>query len=118
MLNLLSNYVGYESWYDFKKQKESSLNVEKKAGRNKRKRNGIPTKQSTSTPQKENQQKNYWYLFGGVIALILTSIIIFWDNIFPKTYKYCFVNADRDTSIHSSINIKVIKETNLLFITP
>lgn len=79
----------------------------RKSRRNKRKRKSLSRPNNLHQLSKKKINKNYWYLFA--IALILTSIIIFWDNIFLKHINIAS-DADRDTSIHSSINIKVIKE--------
>lgn len=83
--------------------------LRKKQKQKKRNRPFRPNTIYINSSKKENQQKLLVFIWRSY-CLNFNFIIIFWDNIFPKTYKYCFVDADRDTSIHSSINIKVIKE--------
>lgn len=124
MLNLLSNYVGYDSWYEFKKQqthlqkyRERDLEPEEK---------NISPKEVNSNLQKNNtdnqfidkkniSKKRFFnrhkaYIGGTFLCFILVLLVLFSDNLLKKTYKFCFTDADRGTSIQNNIDIKIIKE--------
>lgn len=124
MLNLLCNYVGYDSWYEFKKQialpqefKEEILEPEEKNNPNQGENDNLQKnnnenqiiKEKTTAKKKSffNQSKFY---FGGVIFSIILFLTFFSDDLFKKTYKFCFTDADRGTSIQNIIDIKIIKE--------
>lgn len=118
MLNLLSIYAGYESWFDFKKQHSSenkeitntsTENLEQK-----------PILQKNNIVNQEHNKNNNYKLFKNVKTYIwvTTSIIlgvlivflVFSEQIFKKTYQFCFTDADRGTNIQSTIDIRVIKD--------
>ena len=118
MLNLLSIYAGYESWFDFKKQHSSedkeitnntTENLEQK-----------PILQKNNIVNQEHKEKNNYKLFKNTKTYIwvITSIILgvlivflaFSDQFFKKTYQFCFTDADRGTNIQSTIDIRVIKD--------
>lgn len=156
MLNLLSTYTGYDSWYDFKKQHlfsgellqdETSLSdqeikeLEETISNLPISTNTEiqPTKEEVKLPENidlqksttENQtisenkntniesvsikprknffQRNIWAIVTSVLISI-TGILGFKDEIFSKTYKYCFTDADRSTSIINTLEIRVMKE--------
>ncbi|MGK6342147.1 hypothetical protein ACMGDK_07905 [Chryseobacterium sp. DT-3] len=158
MLNLLSIYAGYESWYDFKKQhlfagellqenedleQEEILELEKtvssapelpKAEIQSQKtelqpqenidlqksipENQIITHNPVTIPPTEIQppvarknllKKNAWAIVTSVLIAI-TGILGFKDQIFSKTYKYCFTDKDRGVSVINTLEIRVIKE--------
>ena len=93
MLNLLSNYIGYDSWYEFKKQHsyidESFKKEEEKSIFNLR----------------------YSYIYSIILLCLLFGIgILLFGELFNKTYQFCFTDADRGNSIQNNINIKIIKE--------
>ena len=118
MLNLLSIYAGYESWFDFKKQHSSenkeitntsTENLEQK-----------PILQKNNIVNQEYKEKNNYKLFKNtktyiwvitsIILGILIVFLVFSDQIFKKTYQFCFTDADRGTNIQSTIDIRVIKD--------
>lgn len=158
MLNLLSIYAGYDSWYEFKKNhlfagelltdeqelddneiKElektvsSALNLPKtekepqKAdfqpqenivlqesnidnqtiGENSQV--SKPIQKTPVKPQKRNHQRTAWIAATAVFVTLL-GLLGFKDQIFQKTYVYCFTDADRNLSVQRDIEIKVIKE--------
>jgi hypothetical protein len=158
MLNLLSIYAGYSSWYDFKKNhlfagellsddkdlsddelKElektisSALNLaqpteEPKKPEQKNEENTIlqenntenqtiekkqiisePTLKAEEKPTKKNYQRSAWIAATSVFVVLL-GLLGFKDEIFQKTYKYCFTDADRNLNVQRDIEIKVIKE--------
>ncbi|MBO6183259.1 MAG: hypothetical protein J6O88_01025 [Chryseobacterium sp.] len=158
MLNLLSIYAGYASWYDFKKNhlfagellseekdlsddelKElektisSALNLpktedetKKLASKNEEKvvlqennteNQTIEKKQSILEssqitdikPLKKNYQRAAWIAAASVFVILL-GLLGFKDEIFQKTYVYCFTDADRNLNVQRDIEIKVIKE--------
>ena len=118
MLNLLSIYAGYESWFDFKKQHSSedkeitnntTENLEQK-----------PILQKNNIVNQEYKEKNnykllkntktYIWVITSIILGILIVFLVFSDQIFKKTYQFCFTDADRGTNIQSTIDIRVIKD--------
>jgi hypothetical protein len=158
MLNLLSIYAGYSSWYDFKKNhlfagellsddkdlsddelKElektisSALNLaqpteEPKKPEPKNEKNTIlqenntenqpiekkqiisePTLKAEEKPTKKNYQRSAW-IAATLVFVVLLGLLGFKDEIFQKTYKYCFTDADRNLNVQRDIEIKVIKE--------
>jgi len=158
MLNLLSIYAGYDSWYDFKKQhlfagellqeseeldEEEIQQLENIVSNSPELPNSeiihkktelpeqeIPDLQKSNTEnqiinqnkeeitqtfsQKEKTKKNFFkknvWAFVTSILIITTGLLGFKDEIFSKTYKYCFTDADRSISIINTLEIKVIKE--------
>ncbi|MFL9834822.1 hypothetical protein [Chryseobacterium terrae] len=158
MLNLLSIYAGYDSWYDFKKNhlfagellsddkdlsdddaKElektisTALNLPKTEDeakklefssqenidlqKNNTENQLIEKKQALSEspkaeeikPSKKNYQKTAWIATASVFVILL-GLLGFKDEIFQKTYVYCFTDADRNLNVQRDIEIKVIKE--------
>ena len=158
MLNLLSIYAGYDSWYDFKKNhlfagellseekdlsddelKElektisSALNLPKTEAEPKKlvshneenivlqenntENQTIEKKQpilessqiTEAKPLKKNYQRAAWIAAASVFVILL-GLLGFKDEIFQKTYVYCFTDADRNLNIQRDIEIKVIKE--------
>lgn len=158
MLNLLSIYAGYSSWYEFKKKhlfanevltEDSDLSEEELNDLEKtisaltelpksenppqthpiiipentvlQKNNTeneliekISNKKTTLSetdikPQKKSYQKAVWIAVSSVFVILL-GLLAFKDEIFQKTYTYCFTDADRNLSVQRDIEIKVIKE--------
>ncbi|MFC7346721.1 hypothetical protein ACFQO9_08360 [Chryseobacterium zhengzhouense] len=158
MLNLLSIYAGYDSWYEFKKNhlfagelltdeqelddneiKElektvsSALNLPKTEKEPQKadfqpqenivlQESNIdnqtivensqvskPTQKTPVKPQKRNHQRTAWIAATAVFVTLL-GLLGFKDEIFQKTYVYCFTDADRNLSVQRDIEIKVIKE--------
>ena len=158
MLNLLSIYAGYDSWYDFKKKhlfagellsdekdlsdeelKElektvsSALNLPKTESEPKKtefnseentvlqnnniENQPIEKKQPISEiadrseikPLKKNHQRTAW-IAATLVFVTLLGLLGFKDEIFQKTYVYCFTDADRNLNVQRDIEIKVIKE--------
>lgn len=158
MLNLLSIYAGYDSWYDFKKNhlfagellsdekdlsddelkelektvssalnlpkteeeptKLVSSNQENTVLQENNTENQIIEKKQTILesskiseikPPKKNYQRTAWIAAASVFVILL-GLLGFKDEIFQKTYKYCFTDADRNLNVQRDIEIKVIKE--------
>lgn len=158
MLNLLSIYAGYSSWYEFKKKhlfanevltedsdlSEEELNdlektisalTELPKSENPPQTHPIPipenivlqknntenelieeisNKKTTLSetdikPQKKAYQKAVWIAVSSVFVILL-GLLGFKDELFQKTYTYCFTDADRNLSVQRDIEIKVIKE--------
>jgi hypothetical protein len=158
MLNLLSIYAGYDSWYEFKKQhlfagelltddedlseeeiqelEKTVLNspeqpktvistgkTELKTAENTDLQKSItenqPISQKPRTTQTTNfeaikSKKNFFqtnaWAIVTTILIIITGLLGFKDQIFSKTYKYCFSDADRGVGVINTLEIKVIKE--------
>jgi len=58
---------------------------------------------------KKSHQRTIWIAVTAVFAILL-GLLGFKDEIFEKTYTYCFTDADRNQKVQSTIEIKVIKE--------
>lgn len=165
MLNLLSIYAGYDSWYDFKKQhlfagellldnedpEEEEIQKQEKtefetleipkteipakkteyqgkentALQKSVYDNQIITQNTATTVQagiqslvvrKNFVKKNAWIIIT-TILIAITGILGFKDQIFSKTYKYCFTDKDRGVSVINTLEIRVIKanESPLLY---
>jgi hypothetical protein len=83
MLNLLSNYVGYGNWNDFKQA-----------------HGGIKT---------ENKRKTTWFLY--VLAIIPLALIAYSLIDFDHTYEFCMVDEDYGQPISEiPLNIKILVE--------
>lgn len=158
MLNLLSIYAGYDSWYEFKKthlfagellkdedeitgeeanqlqkivsevnipdsdeiKPQKSLSEETKTDNlqknntenqyiNKNSDNSENAQKNLIKNSKKNYQKTAW-IAATAIFVTLLGLLGFKDEIFQKTYVYCFTDADRNLSVQRDIEIKVIKE--------
>ncbi|KFF27869.1 hypothetical protein [Chryseobacterium vrystaatense] len=158
MLNLLSIYAGYTSWYDFKKQHlfagellqenedleeeeiqelektvssaadvtkieisprkiefqpQETADLQKSTPENQTiKQITTPTSHTeiqTPSPRKNFFKKNAWAIITSIL-ITLTGILGFKDEIFSKTYKYCFTDKDRGVSVINTLEIRVIKE--------
>lgn len=165
MLNLLSIYAGYDSWYEFKKQhlfagellsenedleEDDIQELEKTvSSAPELPKTEIPTQKIEYQPQEntdlqksntDNQtntqkptttapaeiqpvpakknfvKKNAWAIITSILIAI-TGVLGFKDEIFSKTYKYCFTDKDRGVSVINTLEIRVIKENEspLLF---
>ncbi len=58
---------------------------------------------------KKNYQRTAW-ITATLIFVILLGLLGFKDEIFDKTYSYCFTDADRNQKVQSTIEIKVLKQ--------
>lgn len=165
MLNLLSIYAGYDSWYEFKKQhlfagellsededleEEEIQELEKTvSSAPELPKTEIPAQKTEYQPQEnidlqksttDNQtntqkptttapaemqpvpakknfvKKNAWAIITSILIAI-TGVLGFKDELFSKTYKYCFTDKDRGVSVINTLEIRVIKENEspLLF---
>lgn len=86
ILNLLSQYTGYENWQDFTKKNEVAIPAQSK------------TLKTT-------------VLALVVSIIILGSSIILWQNSFtPKNFKFCFIDQYRNTVITQPIEIEILQQ--------
>lgn len=141
MLNILSVYIGYNSWSEFKKKneivdekrilevphiaehenvsvkEERSLNVVKKEIEVVKQDKEEVTVRSDHQPEKHNFLKKYLWL--GISALLFATVLVlvFYDNLFYKKYTYAFTDADRNSSIKGELDVKIIRdnESPILF---
>lgn len=58
---------------------------------------------------KKSYQRTAWIAATSVFVILL-GLLGFKDEIFEKTYTYCFTDADRNQKVQSTIEIKVLKE--------
>ncbi len=158
MLNILSIYAGYTSWYDFKKnhlfaneileksqaehdsqfadEEISEETPQIEAEEQKIPENPVkttdekPVLQNTDTDNQEikeiqtdaeiseksipeegkSKRKNYIWAAAAAVVAGLAALLGFGGDLFIDKYTYCFVDADRNANVHSSLDIKVIKE--------
>lgn len=158
MLNLLSIYADYGSWYEFKKQhlfagellqedddsgdqsdKESlktvsnsditskgdilpekpvendvkDIDLQNNPTENQSTNQKPPFINYSTLPVVKSDKKSYQKLAWIAASSLLVTIMVllgFKDEIFQKTYTYCFTDADRNQNVQSTIEIKVIKQ--------
>ena len=129
MLNMLSAYIGYLSWYEFKKnfseetpslEEETEINTftepeieEKEEEKEENTIALLDTKTTENQPKEKKVFSNikaYIWVITSVVLALFIIILLSADGLFKKSYKFCFTDADRGTAIQSTINIKVIKE--------
>ncbi|MCU7614213.1 hypothetical protein N0B16_07160 [Chryseobacterium sp. GMJ5] len=158
MLNLLSIYADYSSWYEFKKQhlfagellledddsgdqsdKESlktvansditsksdilpekavenevkDINLQNNPTENQSINQKPPISNNITVPVVKSDKKSYQKLAWIAASSLLVTVMVllgFKDEIFQKTYTYCFTDADRNQNVQSTIEIKVIKQ--------
>jgi len=144
MLNILSVYVGFNSWSEFRKknpiaeQKKliETTNVpvinEAIATDNQEampiSKPEIPVDNQTSydvnqninfsnNESKPNFLKRYLWLGISVFLFAIVLILVFYDNLFYKKYTYAFTDADRNSSIKGELDVKIIRdnESPILF---
>jgi len=167
MLNILSVYAGYQSWFEFKKhnkfpdeiiendeqnEEHIALEIEEKPKEESfsstepqnaplveknndtkpvlQNNNTVNQEDNTSTTISKNtietakpknvfiqRLKQYLWLGLSIIFGICAALLGFKDEIFGKTFTYCFTDADRSAGIQTHIEIKVYKENEspLLF---
>ena len=100
MLNLLSRYVGFDSWKDFVDEQIS--------------KEAIPQKKEVKRPTKK--MSFAWYYW-----LVLPLLLGIGYGIMPqeKTYHFCFVDIDRKTPIQHTVDIEWLREgeSSLFFST-
>ena len=109
MLNLLSNYVDYDSWYEFKKQHEY---IDKSFKKDKITISKTKHTENKIIKEKKNLNFDLRYIIYSVILLCLLfgMGILLSSELLNKTYQFCFTDADRGNSIQNNIDIKIIKE--------
>ncbi|MBQ0151278.1 MAG: hypothetical protein KBS61_00060 [Chryseobacterium sp.] len=158
MLNLLSIYAGYSSWYEFKKQhlfagelmsnependentaeetdsiinfqqdstkieavdeKIDEISIKNPVLQNNTTVNQVveQIQQPLTNPNSEEEKTSkksflkYIWIAASAIIAILVGLFVFKDELFQKTYTYCFTDADRNQNVKSVIEIKVIKQ--------
>lgn len=135
MLNILSVYIGYNSWSEFRKknpiadekknpvtaeipdlQETASLQKEETAEIVKPviSIDSNPTnelKQNFDSPEvKPNFLKRYLWLGISVFLFLTVLILVFYDNLFYKKYTYAFTDADRNSSIKGELDVKIIRD--------
>ena len=88
---------------DLQKNNTDSQLVEQKPA------NANSSLESNTKPLKKNYQRTAWIAASSVFVVLL-GLLGFKDEIFQKTYVYCFKDADRNLNVQSTIEIKVIKQ--------
>jgi hypothetical protein len=66
-------------------------------------------KNRTEKSTKKSYQRTAWIAATSVFVILL-GLLGFKDEIFDKTYTYCFTDADRNQKVQSTIEIKVLKD--------
>jgi len=83
MLNLLSEYVGYANWNDFKRNNNSVV----------------------TTKQKKGSSKKYW------ILLLVIPVLVFagfnWKG--ENNFHFCLVDEDKNEPITSVVDVKILQ---------
>jgi hypothetical protein len=140
MLNILSVYVGYSSWFEFKKknpiavtgEETTAVEVSEPAIEEPSEKVSVEQIQNpiTENPpvsidnqafdeinkninfksQEQNFLKRYLWLGISVFLFAIVLILVFYDNLFYKKYTYAFIDADRNSSIKGELDVKIIRE--------
>ena len=143
MLNILSVYVGYNSWSEFRKKnplaedkrpfevppivvaqennpaiKETAPEITKPEViiENKTTEEKINIKDDFQH-ERHNFLKKYLWLGISVLLFVTVLILVFYDNLFYTKYTYAFTDADRNSSIKGELDVKIIRdnESPILF---
>ena len=143
MLNILSVYVGFNSWSEFRKKNpiaedkrtitsppaspENEIISVSKIEYKEDIKPAIPAENQTvdevnqnitfSSESKPNFLKRYLWLGISVLLFATVLILVFYDNLFYKKYTYAFTDADRNSSIKGELDVKIIRdnESPILF---
>ncbi|MCG2792400.1 MAG: hypothetical protein L6262_02480 [Weeksellaceae bacterium] len=140
MLNILSVYVGFNSWSDFRKKNPIADDspaiqrddTEKEAIQDNLPESAITLKPASSMDNqafdeinyninfgnnKQNFLKKYLWLSMSVFLFVIVLVLIFYDNFFYKKYTYAFTDADRNSTIKGELDVKIIRdnESPILF---
>jgi len=136
MLNILSVYAGYNSWFDFKKKNKIALEEKPALEIKSQDIADLPQKSEITeikTPVEtlisiDNQAvdeinrniitsekrhsflRTYLWLGISIFLFAIVLILVFYDNIFYKKYTYAFTDADRNSSIKGELDVKIIRE--------
>lgn len=135
MLNILSVYVGFNSWSEFKKKNPIADDrriveipnpiLENEIAVIKDEPAEIITKPETSIDNQaldeinknidfSNNKKSFFrkYLWLGISIFLFATVLIlvFYDNLFYKKYTYAFTDADRNSSIRGELDVKIIRD--------
>ncbi|GGG61305.1 hypothetical protein [Epilithonimonas arachidiradicis] len=140
MLNILSVYAGYNSWFEYKKKNpiavineeaQSSLPIETTTGKIPEivQTKQLPTVINEKPPvsidnqafdeinqninfktPKQNFLKTYLWLGISAFLFAVVLVLVFYDNLFYKKYTYAFTDADRNSSIKGELDVKIIRE--------
>jgi hypothetical protein len=141
MLNILSVYVGFNSWSEFRKKNpipEDKKEIEPAAAPVPEETVKFPTPEPiissihetpsvkttaeentiSSVPEpKQNFLKRYLWLGISILLFATLLVLVFYDNLFYKKYTYAFTDADRNSSIKGELDVKIIRdnESPILF---
>lgn len=135
MLNILSQYVDYPSWSDFKKNNikadeinnledkttSETINIpDKKEEENSILQNNITDNQSDKEindniekdkkrPIKNRKMSVLW-LSISLILFCIVGILLFKDDLFSKKYTFTFTDSDRNSKIQDILSVRILKE--------
>lgn len=113
MLNILSEYAGYTGWSDFaahhnKKEKSIGETVEYVSEKIEEQVDNF-VKHENNQPQKN--RKSFWLVIVlSILGLLILSVISYFAFFYQPTYEFCFIDADRNTSITEPIEITVARK--------
>ncbi len=82
MLTILSNYVGFENW------------------------NGFKNAQTNLVQKKITSSKIYYILS---FLIVIASLLIYF-SVKKNTFEFCFVDEDKNESIRTTLNIKILQD--------
>ena len=142
MLNILSVYVGFNSWSEFRKKNPIAEEVKiiekpeiplptplppvQNTTETETSQPEVPLENQaleeiTSSNDAGNKHRNFLkkYLWLGISLLLFATVLVlvFYDNLFYKKYTYAFTDADRNSSIKGELDVKIIRdnESPILF---
>lgn len=135
MLNILSKYVDYDSWSDFKKNHDNAekinseqneisseeslidenndteLNILQKTNTDNQLNNLITTNIKKESKITLNQKKHsiIWVSLS-VTLFCIVGVLLFKDDLFSKKYTFTFIDSDRNSKIQDVLSVRILKD--------
>ncbi|HLV24582.1 MAG TPA: hypothetical protein VKY36_07385 [Moheibacter sp.] len=122
MLNLLSQYAGYTGWAEFLQFHQNNsipaVHIEKSE---EQETNSIPIPLKTENPEinsrnevvkvaKKPPRRIFPMVLISLLILGLIAVGIYFGFFYQKTYEFCFVDSDRNSTITEPIEITIARK--------
>lgn len=114
MLNLLSEYVGYQSWNHF--LAENIVTEEDVKLYNSNKKNNLSKKLNYTKYLSQNKKKylkRNIYIFSAISGIIILIFLMLYLLKKPKKYIFCFQDSETDLPLKHNLEITIIKKDEL-----
>lgn len=127
MLNLLAQYAGYSGWSEFLRNQQKPVenpipetNSEipevdevvalPKSDSKPNELEPIKTKQLVYQLEVKKRPRTLIYLILLILGLAIAATLVYFGFIYQKTYEFCFVDADRNSTITEPIEITIARK--------